>query len=141
MLMGNENGPGQTIVTEEVSDGRHSLRVVAVLTGKGINIFLGGGESPHIGTVVISQPRLSLRGNDAVSCTTSVFNLVGHKDDVLAIPLGESLCKQLNQVIVVSAGVHIDGASERDIARINGNMTIIATRLMETLASQCHHKT
>lgn len=136
MLSGKGKEPGPTTVSAEVSDGRHSLWAVAVLTGQGVNIFLGGGESPHIGTVVISQPRLSLRGNDAVSCTTSVFNLVGHKDDILAIPLAETLCKQLQQVIVVTAGVHIDNAGDSDIDRITGNMATLAARLAEALGAR-----
>lgn len=134
MHSGIGNGPAQTIVTEEVSDGRHSLRAVAVLTGQGVNIFLGGGELPHIGTVVISQPRHSLKGNGVISCTTSVFNIVGHKDDILAVPLAEIFCKKLNQVIVVTAGVHIENAAEQDIARINGNIATLADRLMEAVS-------
>lgn len=136
MRSGIESGPVPTAVTAEVADGRHTLRAIAVPTGQGINIFLGGGEAPHVGTVAISQPRPSLTGDGTISCTTSVFNLVGHKDDILAVPLAEILCKELQQVIVVTAGVHIDNADEGDIARINGNMNTLAAKLMEALGTR-----
>lgn len=136
MLGGTGKGFAPATVTAEVADGRYSLRAVAVATGQGVNIFLGGGESTHVGTVAISQPRPSLKGDGTVSCTTSVFNLVGHKDDVLAIPLAETLCKQLQQVVVVTAGVHIDNAGEGDIDRIKGNMAALAARLVEALGAR-----
>ncbi|MDR7868648.1 MAG: hypothetical protein RIN56_17790 [Sporomusaceae bacterium] len=123
-------------ITEEVADGRYSLHAVLVTTADGISIYLGGGESPHIGTVVISQPRPSLRGDGQISCTTSVFNLIAHKDDSLAIPLAEELCKKHKQVVVVTAGVHIDNAEENDIARLGRNSAALAAKLMARMVNK-----
>lgn len=131
---GNESVYSRGIITEEVADGRHSLHAVVISTADGINIYLGGGEYPHVGTVVISQPRPSLKGDGRTSCTTSVLNLLAHKDDCLAIPLAEILCKKLNQVVVVTAGVHIDKTDEDDIARVNRNMATLAVNLVAALA-------
>lgn len=99
-------------------NGRFKLRSVTVRTMNGTHIYLGGGEFPHIGTVVVCQPRPSLTGKGRLSCTTSVFNLLGHKDDGIAVPIAEELCKSLGQVVVVTAGIHIDNAGPDDIAQL-----------------------
>lgn len=103
------------IFQENIGEGPLNLKAVVIKTHEGINIYLGGGAIYHIGSVVISQPRPSLTGDDTVSCTTSVFNLLGHKDDHLAVSLAEYLCRNLSQVVVVTAGVHIDNATIEDI--------------------------
>ena len=124
------------VFTQEVEDGLYSLSAVIVCTEAGLNIYLGGGEAPHIGTVVISQPRLSLTGDGSISCTTSVYNFLAHKDDGVAIPLAEKLCKELNKIIVVTAGVHLDNAKDADITRFRNNLEIIASRILETINTQ-----
>ncbi len=123
----------EDVIVEKLEDGKYSLQAVAVRTQNGINIYIGGGELPHIGTVVISQPRLSLKGDGNTSCTTSVFNLVSHKDDAMAIPLAERICKKLNQVVVVTAGVHIDNADKQDIDRFIRNLASLGDSLSERL--------
>jgi hypothetical protein len=125
----NKDNCQPRLFNETYEDGKYSLHAAVIRTPDGINIYLGGGELPHIGTVVISQPRQSLKGNGLISCTTSVFNLISHKDDGLAIPLAEKICKEFNQVVVVSAGVHIDNATERDIKRLIENLDKLISKL------------
>lgn len=72
---------------EKIKDGKYSLQAVITKTNGGLSVYLGGGDEPHIGTVAISQPRLSQKGDGSISCTTSVINLLHHKDDTLAVPL------------------------------------------------------
>ena len=119
------------VFCECVNDGKYTLESVVVKTISGVNIYLGGGEESHIGTVVVSIPRPSLTGDGSISCTTSVFNLFSHKDDVLAVPLAEELSKQLNQVVVVSAGGHIKKATTEEITRIKANLGIIKNLIMK----------
>jgi hypothetical protein len=132
---GGKNTWPRGVFAVDVADGRHSLQAVVNTTLDGLNIYLGGGESPHIGTVAISQPRPSLRGDGTISCTTSVFNLLAHKDDSLAIPLAEILCKKLNQVVVVTAGVHIDKADDGDIARVHRNLAVLVGKIAAALTT------
>jgi len=113
------------VFCECVKDGKYTIESVVVKTMSGINVYLGGGEKSHIGTVVVSIPRPSLTGDGSTSCTTSLFNLISHKDDILAVPLAEELAKQLKQVVVVSAGVHIEKATSEEITRIKKNLVII----------------
>ncbi|MFR9190881.1 MAG: hypothetical protein ACLVL7_12145 [Anaerotruncus massiliensis (ex Togo et al. 2019)] len=70
---------------------------------EGLTVTVGGGRS-HIGSVAIAQPRPSLRGDGSVSCTCSVWNQPGHKDEAVARPVAERLCRALNTVVVVTAG-------------------------------------
>ena len=119
------------VFCECVNDGKYTIESVIVKTISGVNIYLGGGEESHIGTVVISIPRPSLTGDGSISCTTSLFNLISHKDDILAVPLAEELAKQLNQVVVVSAGVHIERATSEEITRIKKNLDIIKNLIIK----------
>jgi len=99
-------------------EGKFTMKAVVCFALKGINIYLGGGEIPHVGTVVVSQPRPSLKNKGKISCTTSVFNILGHKDDEIAVPMAEEICKKTNQVVVVTAGVHIENATMEGIDRL-----------------------
>ncbi|AOT72040.1 hypothetical protein [Geosporobacter ferrireducens] len=108
--------------TFHVSVGEDSLHLKSsiVRTQDGINIYVGGGGKTHIGTTVISQPRPSLTGDGSRSCTTSVFNILGHKDDEIAVPIAEEICKHFNEVTVVTAGIHIEKATVIDIEKLKG---------------------
>lgn len=101
--------------TRRIKRDDYILEAVVTKTREGLTVYLGGGDKPHVGTVVISQPRESLSQDQSMSCTTSVFNLVGHKDDGAARPLAEFLCRELQEVTVVTAGIHLDGASAEQI--------------------------
>jgi hypothetical protein len=95
-------------VTVSVGEGKYRLWATAVSTGgEGINVTLGGGEVPHLGAVAIAIPRPSLQDPSKVSATTSVYLLVGHKDDALAKPLADRMARALQQPVVVAAGVHL----------------------------------
>ncbi|MGI5838785.1 MAG: hypothetical protein ACOX8W_03910 [bacterium] len=112
-------------------EGRYQMHCFVTITGEGVQIYLGGGERPHIGTIVVAQPRLSLTGDGRPACTTSVFNLLGHKDDIIAIPLAEEICKLLLQIVVVTAGVHVDKAGPDDITALREGGREILVRLRE----------
>jgi len=118
-------------MTLTCDEARFMMKAVISFTSGGINIYLGGGESPHIGTVVISQPRPSLRESGVTSCTTSVFNLLGHKDDEIAIPMAEKICKNTNRVVVVTAGIHIDHATTEDIDRLKMASSELTQKILQ----------
>jgi len=90
-------------------------------TSSGATLQIYGGDAPHIGCVLLCQPRMSLTGDGSVSVTSSVINLLSHKDDIIAIPAAEGLCKHINQPVACSAGVHLDGAGEDEIMQLVEN--------------------
>jgi hypothetical protein len=94
-------------------------------------VTLVGGEVPHIGAVAVSIPRPSLRDARRRSATTSVFTLVGHKEDEIARPLAAELARTLDRTTVVIAGVHIRRAGAADLARVFEN----AGRAMEAIVA------
>ena len=49
-----------------------SLEVSAAFVGEDILVCLQGGERPHLGCVVQTEPRESLTGDGSVSATSSV---------------------------------------------------------------------
>ena len=65
----------------------------------------------------MALPRPSLADAAKISATSSVYNFVGHKDQVIAQRIAEVLSAQLNKHVVVVAGFHIDEISEEGIAR------------------------
>jgi hypothetical protein len=116
-------------------EGRHRVHSVAVITADGIVVALAGGDRPHVGAVGVSIPRRSLKDPSKISASSSVFTLVGHKDDEIARPISERLSKELNQVAVVAAGVHVDRATEEDIRRLVSNSMQLAEDLIKELKS------
>ena len=54
-----------------------SLEVSAAFVGEDILVCLQGGERPHLGCVVQTEPRESLNGDGSVSATSSVLNYPG----------------------------------------------------------------
>jgi hypothetical protein len=118
---------------DEVRDGKYTLRSVTIISDEGLQVYVGGGEKAHIGSVAVSQPRESLTGDGSVSCTTSVFNLVGHKDDAVSVAIAEAICTTVKQVVVVAAGVHVSAADSDDIERLLGNTRKLTEKILQRL--------
>ena len=111
-------------------EGRYRVEGMISYTEQGVLVQLIGGEQPHVGTVLLCQPRASLADPAAVSVTTSVLNLVGHKDDEAARPVGELLAKRLNRTVVVTAGIHIDRAAPQELELLCQNVDRVAAELL-----------
>lgn len=85
------------------------LQARALFLGEDLVVCLGGGDQPHVGSVVCAEPRPSLADPGRRSATSSVWNRLGHKDEALARPLAERLAVALGRTVVVVAGVHVEG--------------------------------
>ena len=101
--------------------GRHRVDIAVSLVGEDLVAIISGGEKSHVGAVAVAIPRPSLKDADKMSSTSSVFTLVGHKDDEVARTISGALASKLNKVAVVSAGVHVDNASAADIRKLVKN--------------------
>jgi hypothetical protein len=97
------------------SRGRVSADINAVVMGGGVVITLGGGDLPHIGAVALAEPRPSRIDRKRTSSSVSVLVRLGHKEDELAKRLAGKVAASLNLPVVLSAGIHIDDPSPKDI--------------------------
>ncbi len=86
--------------------------------GDDIYINVRGGDHEHIGCAVMAVPRPSLSGDGTTSCTSSVLNLMGHKDEEILRPLAESFCRKHNVTTVCVGGFHIDDITDVQIQEL-----------------------
>lgn len=120
MVPRNQKGK-ERIHKTSVGQGKHKIDLTAVCIGNDVVLVISGGEEPHIGAVAISIPRPSSKNHSALSSTSSVFTLLGHKDDAVARPASEIVSQSLNKVAVVTAGIHVKDANKIDIQKLVAN--------------------
>ena len=94
------------IIKECVETAGCELEVSAAFIGEDVLICLKGGERPHLGCVVQTEPRVSLTGDGSVSATSSVLNFPGHKDEVICRWMAEKVSKELGKRVVCTGGFH-----------------------------------
>lgn len=98
-----------------IESSRIKIDMKAVKVGNDICVIISGGDSPHIGCVTLSVPRASLSDHEVNSATTSVLNLVGHKDDEVARYVSHTISARLHKNVVVTCGIHADNITEEEI--------------------------
>ncbi len=113
--------------------GTHRVVAEAMVLSNGVNVTLVGGTLPHIGAVAIAVPRPSLADPAMPSATTSVYTVVGHKDDEIARPAAHLLARELGCLAVVTAGVHLDNATQQDVELLVANARRASERLAHRL--------
>ena len=77
-------------------------------------------DAGHIGAVAVAE--YSEMENRA---SVSVITRFGHKEDRLASDAAGSLCKAIRRPVCVIAGIHLDGITEEEIAKILENCKIL----------------
>jgi len=92
--------------------------MTVVYIGRDLIVAVYGGDQAHIGAMALAQPRPSLDDPDKISASTSVICVMGHKEDLLAHQIAQSLASALNCVVSVSCGIHIDNANNQQIHTI-----------------------
>ncbi len=111
--------------------GRHVVRAAATVTPDGVIVELLGGERPHVGAVALGMPRPSLEDPSRVSSNVAVVPVLGHKDDEVARPAAARAAQELNRIVVVVAGLHVDRAGPDDIKLLVKNAGTALDRLIE----------
>jgi len=96
----------------------YTLEAFVKRIGEDLLVAIWGGERPHIGAVAAAQPRPSLRDQNRLSATASVFCYVGHKEDDIAKEAAERLSAALNTNVTVTAGIHWDDIDEAGIRAV-----------------------
>lgn len=96
-------------------EGRLRVEALVVVVGGDLSMAIWGGTRPHIGAVALAQARARLADPNRPASTSSVFTLLGHKDDIVARAAADRLAAALGRTVVVSAGLHVDQATPDDL--------------------------
>jgi hypothetical protein len=92
-------------------EGKYKVWLTHQTIGKDRVYLVGGGETPHVGGVVVVEP-----GKDPV-----VIRLGTHYDYVVLQPIAEEASKKYKVTAVAVGGIHIDNASKEEIEIIVNN--------------------
>lgn len=65
--------------------------------------------------MTLSIPRPSMNTEHGGSATTSVLNVVGHKDDEAARFVSHAISAALQKTVVVICGIHVDDITNEEI--------------------------
>ena len=110
-----------------------SLEVRAAFVGEDILVCLQGGERPHLGCVVQTEPRESLTGDGSVSATSSVLNYPGHKHEVVCRYVAEKISRELKRRVVCTGGFHKDGINVDEIREVQMAVEVVTEKLVGRL--------
>ena len=109
--------------------GRYQIHATAMLIGEDLLVAIWGGTKPHIGAVAVALPRPSIADPQITSSTSSVFTLLGHKEDEVVKMVSERLSARLGKNVVVTAGIHWDDLPEEAIKEIVHNCRKLADEI------------
>jgi hypothetical protein len=118
--------PLDNVAVVTVDDPRTGRRLDARVCSAGddVVVTIGGGEKPHVGCVVLAVP--SPKEGPGHSPSVSVLTIPPHKEESIARPVAEGVCRRLGRVTVVTAGVHEDTIDRTGIEvylRLSGELT------------------
>lgn len=122
---------GGYMVKEQVF-GDNWLNCEIILMGSDITLIVYGGDTPHVGSVVMAEARPSLTG-EGISVTSSVLNRLGHKDEVIARRFAEAVAVRKNCTVACVCGVHINDLTPGQINQTERTADRLLTRVLENL--------
>lgn len=103
-----------------VGQGKYKVWLKKEKLDNGVVLVIGGGEFSHIGSVVLSEFRVSRTGK-GFSCTSQKINILGHKEEDIARQFAEKTCVKIRKPVVCVCGIHIENATKEDIKILVGN--------------------
>lgn len=113
-----------------LSYGKRKFEITACLDslGKDVILLIGGGQKPHAGCVVICEP-------DEASgrVTTSVHTFTGHREEIVARPIAEEICRKTGARVVCVCGIHVEKASGKEIGLLVRNTKELGRRILKCI--------
>ncbi len=82
--------------------------------GEDIIVSVGGGTLHHIGAV-----SLAVYEHERDSATVSTVCVYSHRDDAVSSYFAKTISREMKCTVSVSAGIHVDNASEAQIAELS----------------------
>ena len=117
-------------ILEEQIAGAYPVSCQAISMGQDYTICVWGGDTPHVGSVVMSVARPSLTG-EGTGVTSSVINGMGHKDEYVARKFAEAAAVKYNCTAVCTCGIHIDNISKEQLQNVADTCDRLLARLLE----------
>ncbi len=99
--------------------GKYKVWLKEIGHGDDLVLLLGGGERPHIGSVLVCEPGKKAR----------IINRKGHFDWIVAKPIAERKCRKLKRTVVCIAGIHVDNATREEIGIMKRNCRKIERKI------------
>lgn len=118
----------EKLIKKELSFTKLIVKVQKV--GKDLVVVIEGGDKPHIGCTVLSIPRDSLKTAGKISCTSSVINITGHKDEEICRYIAEAVCRSKHAITVCTGGFHVENMSEQQLKEV---LEVIPEIILEIL--------
>ena len=116
-------------------EGRCQVSLILMDTGNGLNGLLTGGGKPHVGGVVLALPRPSLSGK-GWSADIYITPVPGHKDVDVARTVAETLARELQCPVVVTAGIHSDHLRSEELSEIIGHCDTLTQTALASFKSK-----
>jgi len=123
----------------KISKGRFKIYGLAQELGEDLLVSIWGGTLPHIGAIGVATPRPSLKDQKKWSATSSNFTFTGHKEDILVKKISEELAARLRRNVVVTAGVHWDHLTSKEIRTIENLVQKISDQILKKIPA-CRQK-
>jgi hypothetical protein len=120
---------------EEEGEGKYRVWTYFFLMGKDLVVGICGGEKPHIGALAVAEPRPSRNKPGVTSSTSSVITLHGHKDDIVAREAADSLARETNRTVTVTAGIHVEKATQKEIETLLENSRRLTKKIIKKINS------
>lgn len=132
-MTGGDRPEASEVVVRDDSSGLE-LTAGVRRAGRDVVIVIAGGETPHVGCVVLAQPVQSRSRPGERSSSSSVLTIPPHKEEPIARRVAEAVCRASGGVVVVTAGVHDDGLDRSGIETYLRLGDELAERLASALA-------
>ena len=121
-------------------DGKLAVTGALTLMDGGAVLQLFGGTHEHVGSVIVSLPRPSMMDKNRTSATSSVINLLSHKEEPIGRPAAEKLAVALDRPVVCVAGIHIDSASNDEIKQLSEHCEEVVRLLLQDALASVHRE-
>lgn len=118
------------MIITEYGNEKYKIRLEALSTnGRGLNIFVTGGDTPHVGAVALAVPSANAATGET-TCDINIITAYGHKDRFLAEKVADLVCRQTGEIVAVTAGVHVDDATGDDLRTLIANTITAAENFL-----------
>ena len=112
-------------------EGLYFVEAEAVICGRDISVTVCGGSGYHVGATALAVYEL-----ERDSATLSVITVHTHRDDKVAAHFAKEISREMKCTVSVTAGIHVDNASQTDIALLWNSSLECCDKLIKQLNAE-----